>query len=850
VGQQYAASEDRSGSAGELDYYDLQQYVPIPAAGVKAVTEVEGSKLEITVQWKDEDGGDIDAPDPFVPGQVYGAEIDLTAQGSWRFDAKSSFEYKTAAVAELTGDNTDTKRRILSVLYLPAEDRSGSEGGTVLDYDLQHYVPIPTDGSKPVTEFDGPGLKIRVQWKDEAGVDIDAPDSFVLDQVYRAKIDLMAQDPWSFDATFPFEYKTAAVTGLTGKKNNDNTHTKHRILEVLYLQTAEIVPITEIDLTHYIPAPVTRRKPVIEFSTAIYKGTVVWEIGGDSAPEGAFQPGTRYSAKVTLTTLNEYKFATDNPRVFHIGGIVGAISPGNDDHHLSVLITFPATELTRLTRFSGKAGGEEPDSIIDMIRTANGQKSMYFLLTPETEEVQFDKDTDFGQAGLVLYYDSSAPTDPGKTNSPAELELDGGGMTIDLTGPPNGNPLITVGSGVKLTLRNITLKGLVSQSAPLISDKPGTDDENNSAPLILVKNGGELILEEGALLTENENDNGKSGGVRVEKGGRFTMNGGEIFHIASEDEGSVFVDWGSMFTMNGGAIRDNKSTFKTGGVYVLGSFIMHNGTISGNAVVTGGDQSGGGILLDKTGTMVMHNGTISGNKATNGGGVSMLHSDNVFVMNNGTISGNYAGEAGGGVYMGSGSFIINYGGSISGNVAKERGGGVAMNSGTFTMNYGLIADNQVESTWGRGGGVYMGDNPEGGSGIFNMNLGGIRHNGINVGGSTEDEGGKGCGVYLTKASAFRKTGGTIYGLLISDGNGWEETNYQNHYQKMVHKDPLNDSDDPSDIYYGPPEYENGIDAYEDENLGGRGYAVYWENDPDDFIDYTLVGPREWLPPEE
>jgi hypothetical protein len=87
--------------------------------------------------------------------------------------------------------------------------------------------------------------------------------------------------------------------------------------------------------------------------------------------------------------------------------------------------------------------------------------------------------------------------------------IDGGGRVIDLTGSATGSPLITVDSGVTLTLKNITFKGI----------------DNNTAPLIKVMTGGALVLDTGAVLTENKNPDSNGGGVSVE-GGTLTMKAG------------------------------------------------------------------------------------------------------------------------------------------------------------------------------------------------------------------------------------------------------------------------------------------------------------------------------------
>jgi hypothetical protein len=137
------------------------------------------------------------------------------------------------------------------------------------------------------------------------------------------------------------------------------------------------------------------------------------------------------------------------------------------------------------------------------------------------------------------------------------------GKTFALELETLNNFLITVGAGVELTLKDVTFQGL----------------DNNTRPLVLVKENGELIMGTATLITGNTNggnsdENNAGGGVMV-SGGVFTMKAGA-------------------------AIRDNTSK-KTGGenlggggvgVVNNGEFIMEGGTISGNVVQDTGTDEG------------------------------------------------------------------------------------------------------------------------------------------------------------------------------------------------------------------------------------------------------------------
>jgi hypothetical protein len=285
------------------------------------------------------------------------------------------------------------------------------------------------------------------------------------------------------------------------------------------------------------------------------------------------------------------------------------------------------------------------------------------------ENVELDASTDLGTTGLVL--DTS--------NSPATVTIDGSDRVIDLTGSATGSPLITVGAGVTLTLKNITFKGLKAGD--------GTDATNNNRYLIRV-NGGTLILEDDAVISDNYRaiENAVGGGV-------YVYGFGELI-------------------MNGGAISNNHADWGGGGVYLLNNatFTMNGGAISGNT----SSEYGGGVGVHNGSEFIMSGGTISNNQANWGGGVC-IRGDGEFTMSDGTISGNTSSTYGGGVGMvDSGEFTMK-GGTISGNTAASYGGGVGVAGGTFTKTGNSIiygsneGANSNTSNSGQGHAAYVAD---------------------------------------------------------------------------------------------------------------------------------------------
>jgi uncharacterized repeat protein (TIGR02543 family) len=264
-------------------------------------------------------------------------------------------------------------------------------------------------------------------------------------------------------------------------------------------------------------------------------------------------------------------------------------------------------------------------------------------------------------------------------NSPASVVIDGGGRVV--TGSTNR---ITIGAGVTLTLKNITFKKV-----------PFT-----------VSAGGTLVLDDGAVVTENAGAGVTVSGTSATAKGTLEMRAGASV-TKNGDSGVRMEGTGGVFTMGGGTISGNTATNRGGGVALTGTdgtFTMGGGTISGNTVSNGG----GGVAMLGTGSkFYMNGGLITGNKAQNGGcggGVYGESQNAVFNMTAGEISNNTASEGGGVALWKDKNITFNMsGGVIKNNEADNDGGGVhLLLNNTFTMTRGEITGNTAAVN---GGGV-------------------------------------------------------------------------------------------------------------------------------------------------
>ena len=178
---------------------------------------------------------------------------------------------------------------------------NGSRILTVVDYDLQHYVPVPVAGAVPVLGVSRPDLSIAVAWTEAEGEPAQgsaravagdtvwhapAGGTFVEGAAYRANMTLTAHAAWQFSAEHFFSYVPGTVEDIQG----DSGDAWSRSLTVLYRPTERPVPVGAVaDLAPHIPAPVAGATAALAFIGAGYTGTAAWKAGPDfaGAPEGS-----------------------------------------------------------------------------------------------------------------------------------------------------------------------------------------------------------------------------------------------------------------------------------------------------------------------------------------------------------------------------------------------------------------------------------------------------------------------------------------------------------------------------------------------------------------------------------
>lgn len=321
----------------------------------------------------------------------------------------------------------------------------------------------------------------------------------------------------------------------------------------------------------------------------------------------------------------------------------------------------------------------------------------------------------------------------GTVETNGSTEWDGRGLGITIRRSPelydvDGAKMINVNSG-SLTLKGITIDG-------------GGTRHINSGSLIGVSSGAELILGDGAKLTNNDLVS-----AFLKKSSDYLP--GQNNDYVTYSGGAVFTRGGTVIIEEGSTVSDCNA-FLGGGIYCeYGTIIMNGGTFANNTAagkmtVTYSKRgahysgSGGGIAITGSGChMELSGGTFINNTANVGGAIaigtgdfsltddySLMSLDLIdrdgfdpndwtFIMTGGELTQNTAVSNGGGLFVQSsykafverGDFIentCNGGGNYGGGAIYVNGGKDPVPDGELWLTHVLINGNQAKDY---GGGI-------------------------------------------------------------------------------------------------------------------------------------------------
>ncbi|MDR2631215.1 MAG: hypothetical protein LBC60_09865 [Spirochaetaceae bacterium] len=753
LGEDYLITRDGSTGIIYISDYNLQTYVPIPKTGEKPVTIVNNREdLELTVEWKDAAGAEAALPfERFEGDTVYQAEIKLTPKSGYGFFPSTPFAYPGGKITDQRDDLGEPIRTV-TVTYNNSDD---ADITFIIDYNLQSYVPMPLAGEKP-TVTSRADVTVEVVWNVKGSPNpISTNETFEAGEVYQATISLTANQGYRFIAAWDFKYPPETVT--TQPDNNDEPNARN-LSTVTYMVTRKATVISDLNLTPYLPKPVSGTMPVSSFAGSQYTGKVSWK---DTETQviltAPFQFGTGYTAEVTLTPALGYTFTGVGQNTFIHTGAGPVSNPANSG---TVSITFSST---------GSAGGamvvydtvltghitKPVSGVTPVSGIAGSQYNGTVAWTPAHRTFQYGT---VYTAELTLHAASGYTFTGIGQNVFTHRDAIPGGVTnqagssrvriifapaVSSANPATTfGPVETEGSALWLMKENrdyIYPLFIALSKGPSEHISAGTilmAGDNSPANVIIDGNNQVLTIQPGVIITvgvdvtvtlQNITFKGPDGGnisplFKVWRGGKLILGEGAVLsdNLTTGDVGGVWVNGGSLI-LNEGAKIKNMEAPQGGGVLIdiNGKFVMNGGIIGGEVPGDGntvsGVNAGGGVLVVQ-GSFDMYGGAIQYNKADNersGGGVGVL-AGGTFNLNAGTIKENTAQtvHSGGGVYLygTTGRFAINgAAAAVENNHAESAGsgGGVYNDGGGFTMNSGLIRGNTAEAG-GSGGGVFGG----------------------------------------------------------------------------------------------------------------------------------------------
>jgi hypothetical protein len=528
----------------QVNKTNLTSTVIRPGRGETPVRHFSTDQYTGSVVWT-KTGETAEVSGVFEAGQSYTATVTLTAVYPYTLDGVEGFTHTNSTQPYHYFPLEEGDKVIIP---FPATTYKTSQ---VSDLDLTLKLIAPKLYGTPVRYFPALQYTGDVEWQNVNG-SVPHTGAFAAKTAYKATVILAAAPGYTFTGLADDSFKHAGAASVTPGTNNGTTIT----VTIVFAATGNPL-VNDLDLTGSISRPAAGEKPPTgKFFAAQYEAEAIkWrDIEDPDSWDDTTQPfgySRQYAAEVTLKAKDGWTFDGLPPAAFFYSG-ASVVTGQPEDAAITVTITFPNTEPSSPSAYPSPPVSANnvlgDDGVLDWItKTAAAAEieSLTLVLDPAAEDVSLTAassiGTGIGTGGLVLKREGNAAN---YTSPPAVL-IDGQGKTVSMTGASNGAPLITVGEGVTLMLKDITFKGMAA----------------NSAPLIRVETGGTLIFQSGACITGNESST-NGGGVYVNNGGAFKMQGGTISGNKAFWGGGVYVNNGGAFNMTAGIIYGQDWTDK------------------------------------------------------------------------------------------------------------------------------------------------------------------------------------------------------------------------------------------------------------------------------------------------
>ena len=326
--------------------------------------------------------------------------------------------------------------------------------------------------------------------------------------------------------------------------------------------------------------------------------------------------------------------------------------------HIEFGVTLVATQLTH----EEDSFDNQYDAQADLFTPVSNYNELKMALANKKNNIRLTNDVLFNESLTVDY------------------EVTISGCKMSRAAGFTGN-MLSLQANSTLTLKDVTMDG----GAVWAADGSNTGVVATGA-LVTAAGKGNLILEKGAVLKNNDGAHAVNLGTRI--GATLTINGGEVVYNRSAS-GAVW--GGGHIVMNDGKISHNSSTGLAGAIRMVSScsLTMNGGEISNNTAA--GD--GGAIWGYGSSTYHFNGGKMNGNTSAGTGGAmytgtySVIHISGDFELCNNTAANS------GAIRLTDHTSMTITGGKISGNT--QNGDSNAFNTwnNSISITAGELEDN-------------------------------------------------------------------------------------------------------------------------------------------------------------
>ncbi|MFP3090217.1 hypothetical protein LQZ21_07805 [Treponema sp. TIM-1] len=311
---------------------DLTSKLPNPIKGSIPELYISSPQYMGTITWSPADGN-------FQAGTIYTAKLALIALSGHTFTgiAADAFLHR-GADKRVTPNPTNAADSGTVTIVFPAT--TTTKAVSVTDLDLSNKVPKPVTGGTPALVLAASQYTGTISWN--------PPDSiFQVSTTYTATITLAAAPGYTFTGVGANTFIHSGKDGSAASSLVNAADSGTVMILFPATTTTTAVPVTDLDLTNMIAAPVRGSTPVLYLSGPQYTGVVNWTSGPSSTTPLAdiFDGDTAYTATVTLTAVSGYTFTGVGADTFIHTGKDGALTPNpsNPADSGKVTIVFPAT---------------------------------------------------------------------------------------------------------------------------------------------------------------------------------------------------------------------------------------------------------------------------------------------------------------------------------------------------------------------------------------------------------------------------------------------------------------------------------------------------------------------------